>query len=75
MLITILFIVFVCSGMILIVIPYLHFINRSRIEKANFYEEEFDYKQAAHIKVFLDVCFKFHLMVTSISLILILTNN
>lgn len=37
-----------------------HYINKSNIEKANFYEEDFDYDKACKLKITLDKEFTVH---------------
>lgn len=64
-------IVFALSGLIVAIVPFLHSVNRDRIFKANFYEEEFDYEKAVIIKRKLDVFFTSNFIISSSFLIML----
>lgn len=61
-------ILFALSGLIVAIVPFLHSINRDRIFKANFYDEEYDYEKASLIKRRLDVLFASNIIITTLSL-------
>lgn len=61
-------IIFALSGLIVAIVPFLHSMNRDRIFKANFYDEEYDYEKASLIKRRLDVFFISNIIISTISL-------
>ena len=68
MIIKVAIIIFAITGLIVAIVPFLHSVNRDRIFKANFYEEDFNYAMANKIKRKLDVLFISNIIIASLSL-------